>query len=33
VQALFVLVIVAYGVLTVTNVWVRGEGMVLQWPR
>jgi len=32
VQALFVLVIVAYGVLTVTNVWFRGEGMVLQWP-
>jgi quinol-cytochrome oxidoreductase complex cytochrome b subunit len=31
-QAVFVLLLVAYGVLTVTNLWFRGEGMALQWP-
>jgi quinol-cytochrome oxidoreductase complex cytochrome b subunit len=32
VQALFVLLLTAYGVLTVTGVWFRGEGMALVLP-
>jgi quinol-cytochrome oxidoreductase complex cytochrome b subunit len=31
-QAIFVLLVVAYIVLTVTSVWFRGEGMALRWP-
>jgi len=32
IQALFVLVLVAFVMLTVTGVWFRGEGMALVWP-
>jgi quinol-cytochrome oxidoreductase complex cytochrome b subunit len=32
VQAVFVLLIVAFIILTVTTVWFRGEGMALMWP-
>ena len=32
VQAIFVLLVVAYIVLTLSGVWFRGEGMVLRWP-
>ena len=32
VQAVFVMLVVAYIVLTVTGVWFRGEGMVMRWP-
>ena len=32
VQALFVLLFVAFAVLTATGVWFRGEGMALVWP-
>jgi quinol-cytochrome oxidoreductase complex cytochrome b subunit len=32
IQALFVLLFVAFVVLTVTGVWFRGEGMALVWP-
>jgi quinol-cytochrome oxidoreductase complex cytochrome b subunit len=31
-QATFVLLVIAYVVLTVTSVWFRGEGMALRWP-
>jgi quinol-cytochrome oxidoreductase complex cytochrome b subunit len=32
VQAVFVLLIVAFIILTITTVWFRGEGMALTWP-
>ena len=32
VQALFVLIVVAFTVLTATGVWFRGTGMALVWP-
>jgi hypothetical protein len=32
VQALFVLFVVGFAVLTVTGVWFRGAGMALVWP-
>jgi hypothetical protein len=32
VQAVFVLLLVALAVLTVTGVWFRGPGMALTWP-
>jgi hypothetical protein len=32
VQALFVLIVVAFSVLTATGVWFRGSGMSLVWP-
>jgi len=32
VQALFVLLVVGFAVLTVTGVWFRGAGMALVWP-
>jgi quinol-cytochrome oxidoreductase complex cytochrome b subunit len=32
VQALFVLLVVCFLVLTVTGIWFRGEGMALVWP-
>lgn len=32
VQALFILLIVAFTVLTVTGIWFRGENMGLVWP-
>jgi quinol-cytochrome oxidoreductase complex cytochrome b subunit len=32
IQALFVLLLVAFGVLTATGLWFRGEGMALTWP-
>lgn len=32
VQAVFVLLVIAYGVLTLTNIWFRGEGMALRAP-
>ena len=32
VQAIFVLLVVAYIVLTLAGVWFRGEGMALRWP-
>ena len=32
VQAVFVLVLVAFIILTITTVWFRGEGMALMWP-
>ena len=31
-QAVFVLLAVAFVILTVTGVWFRGEGMTLTWP-
>jgi hypothetical protein len=33
VQMVFVLLLVAFLVLTVTGIWFRGEGMKLVWPR
>ena len=32
VQALFVLLVVGFTILTVTGVWFRGAGMALVWP-
>jgi hypothetical protein len=32
VQAVFVLLLFAFIILTITTVWFRGEGMVLMWP-
>ena len=32
VQALFVLFLVGFALLTITGVWFRGEGMALVWP-
>jgi hypothetical protein len=32
IQAMFVLLLVAFTILTVTGVWFRGEGMALMWP-
>lgn len=32
VQAIFVYLVTAYGVLTAVSVWFRGEGMALRWP-
>jgi hypothetical protein len=32
VQAVFVLLLVAFIILTITTVWFRGEGMALMWP-
>ena len=32
VQAIFVLLVVGFVVLTVTGVWFRGAGMALMWP-
>jgi len=32
VQALFVLFVVSFAVLTATGVWFRGSGMALVWP-
>ena len=32
VQAVFVLLLFAFIILTVTTVWFRGEGMALTWP-
>ncbi len=32
VQAYFVLLVVSYVILTLTGVWLRGEGMALAWP-
>ena len=32
VQAMFVLLVVGFTVLTVTGVWFRGAGMALVWP-
>ncbi len=32
VQAVFVLLLVVFAILTVTGVWFRGEGMALAWP-
>jgi len=31
-QSLFVMLIVAFGILTITGVWFRGSGMALVWP-
>ena len=33
VQALFILFLVAFAILTITGVWFRGPGMALVWPR
>ncbi|RLE30671.1 MAG: hypothetical protein DRJ61_12430, partial [Acidobacteria bacterium] len=32
VQALFILFLVAFAILTITGVWFRGPGMALVWP-
>ena len=32
VQALFVLLVVSFTILTVTGIWFRGAGMALVWP-
>jgi hypothetical protein len=32
VQALFIFLMVAFAILTVTGVWFRGAGMALVWP-
>jgi len=32
IQAVFVLLLVAFIILTITTVWFRGEGMALMWP-
>jgi hypothetical protein len=32
VQAIFVLLLFAFIILTITTVWFRGEGMALTWP-
>jgi hypothetical protein len=31
-QAVFTLCLTAFGILTLTGVWFRGEGMLLAWP-
>ena len=32
VQAVFVLLLFAFIIMTITTVWFRGEGMALTWP-
>jgi EamA domain-containing membrane protein RarD len=32
IQTVFVLLLVAFAILTVTGVWFRGSGMALTWP-
>jgi hypothetical protein len=32
VQAVFVFLVFAFIILTITTVWFRGEGMALMWP-
>jgi hypothetical protein len=32
IQAAFILLVVAFAILTVTGVWFRGAGMALAWP-